>query len=108
MRTATWAWQFLKDLRDAYIWHRRTGETRRLRATASAWRTALVLASEQSNGERPKNSLTNAEFEWRPAQDQARRVDGAAITHFAKGVCLSWIAAWRAVSKLTRRLKSPN
>ena len=38
-----WAWQFQKDLREAYVWHRCTGESRRLRALACAWRTALIL-----------------------------------------------------------------
>ena len=38
-----WAWQFQKNLREAYVWHRCTGESRRLRALACAWRTALIL-----------------------------------------------------------------
>jgi hypothetical protein len=38
-----WAWQFQKDLREAYVWHRCIGESRRLRALACAWRTALIL-----------------------------------------------------------------
>jgi cytoskeletal protein CcmA (bactofilin family) len=39
------AWQFQKDLREAYVWHRCTGESRRLRALACAWRTALILTT---------------------------------------------------------------
>jgi hypothetical protein len=38
-----WAWQFQKDLREAYVWHCCTGESRRQRALACAWRTALIL-----------------------------------------------------------------
>ena len=38
-----WVWQFQEYLRDAYAWHRATGETRRLKALVCAWRTAVVL-----------------------------------------------------------------
>jgi hypothetical protein len=80
---ATRTCQFLMDLREAHVWHRRTGETRRWRAAASAWRTALVLASKQSNWQRPN---TYSEFEWQPAR--GRRVDIATITRFARDACL--------------------
>ena len=43
-----WAWQFQKDLREAYVWHRSIGESRRLRALACAWRTALILMTGSS------------------------------------------------------------
>jgi hypothetical protein len=43
MRGVQWVWQFQKELRDAYVWHRCTGETRRLKALVCAWRTALAL-----------------------------------------------------------------
>jgi cytoskeletal protein CcmA (bactofilin family) len=43
-----WAWQFQKDLREAYVWHRCTGESRRRRALACAWRTALILRTGSS------------------------------------------------------------
>ena len=43
MRGVHWVWQFQKELRDAYVWHRCTGETRRLKALVCAWRTALAL-----------------------------------------------------------------
>ena len=43
-----WAWQFQKDLREAYVWHRCIGESRRLRALACAWRTALILMTGSS------------------------------------------------------------
>ena len=36
-------WLFQKNLRDAYAWHRCTGEERRLRALGGTWRTALIL-----------------------------------------------------------------
>ena len=36
------AWQFQKNLRDAYVWHRSTG-ARATRALFCAWRTALLL-----------------------------------------------------------------
>jgi cytoskeletal protein CcmA (bactofilin family) len=38
-----WVWQFQKNLREAYVWHRCTGEGRRLRALTCAWRTAVIL-----------------------------------------------------------------
>ena len=38
-----WAWQFLKNLREAYVFHRCTGERGLLPTLACAWRTASIL-----------------------------------------------------------------
>ena len=58
MRGVRWVWQFQKELRDGYVWHRRSGETQRLKAFGCAWRTALVLmegsAADTQPAHRPR------------------------------------------------------
>jgi hypothetical protein len=60
------AWQFQKDVREAYLLHRCMGETRRLWALADAWRTAHILWGEGADAN-PSHGF--AAFIWIPLNE---------------------------------------
>ena len=70
VKAIKWAWRFQRDVREAYVWHRRTGERRRLRLVACAWRTALILTpwpTQDLGNSEPPNTSTIAGIKWYPA-----------------------------------------
>ena len=101
-----WAWQFRKNLCEAYVWHRSAGEKRALRALASAWRTALVLMADPVMLARSPMGATLAVLARKPRAevgDTEHRRNFSYDTVFAfplRGL----LSAMRATGRFSRRL----